>query len=32
LSELLHKLLNEGKMVIKGDRKIKNQGNALCPV
>jgi hypothetical protein len=31
LSEVLHRLLNEAKMVIKGDRKIKNKGNALYP-
>ncbi len=29
LSELLHKLLNEGEMVIKWERKIKNKGNAI---
>jgi len=29
LSELLQKLLNEGEMVIKWDRKIKNKGNAI---
>jgi transposase len=29
LSELLHRLLNEGEMVIKWDRKIKNKGNAI---
>jgi hypothetical protein len=29
---LLHKLLNEGEMVIKWDRKIKNKGNSVCPV
>ena len=29
LSELLHRLLNEGKMVIKWDRKIKNKGNDI---
>ena len=29
LSELLHRLLNEGEMVIKWDRKVKNKGNAI---
>ena len=29
LSELLHRLLNEGELVIKWDRKIKNKGNAI---
>ncbi len=29
LSELLQRLLNEGEMVIKGDRKIQNKGNAI---
>jgi transposase len=29
LSELLHRLLNEGEMVIKWERKIKNKGNAI---
>ena len=29
LSELLQRLLNEGEMVIKWDRKIKNKGNAI---
>jgi len=29
LSELLQKILNEGEMVIKWDRKIKNKGNAI---
>jgi hypothetical protein len=29
LSELLHRLLNEGEMVIKWDRNIKNKGNAI---
>jgi len=26
---LLHRLLNQGEMVIKWDRKIKNKGNAI---
>ena len=29
LSGLLHRLLNEGEMVIKWERKIKNKGNAI---
>ena len=29
LSELLQRLLNEGEMVIKWDRKVKNKGNAI---
>ena len=29
LSALLQRLLNEGEMVIKWDRKIKNKGNAI---
>jgi transposase len=29
LSELLHRLLNKGEMVIKWDRKVKNKGNAI---
>ena len=29
LSKLLQRLLNEGEMVIKWDRKIKNKGNAI---
>lgn len=32
LEELLHKLLNEGRLQIKWDRRIKNKGNAVCPV
>jgi hypothetical protein len=32
LERLLHKLLNEGEMVIKWDRKIKNKGNSVCLV
>lgn len=32
LEELLHKLLNEGGLHIKWDRRIKNKGNAVCPV
>jgi transposase len=32
LEELLHKLLNEGELIIKWDRNIKNKGNALCSV
>lgn len=32
LEELLHKLLNEGGLQIKWDRKIKNKGNAVYPV
>ena len=32
LEELLHKLLNEGELVIQWGRKIKNKGNAVCPV
>ena len=28
LEYLLHKLLNEGKLIIKWERKVKNQGNA----
>jgi len=26
---LLHRLLNEGEIVIKWDRKVKNKGNAI---
>ncbi|MBD2004557.1 IS630 family transposase, partial [Trichocoleus sp. FACHB-40] len=29
LEELLNKLLNEGGLIIKGERKIKNKGNAV---
>ena len=29
LEELLHKLLNQGGLIIKWDRKIKNKGNAV---
>ena len=29
LEELLHKLLNQGGLIIKWDRKIKNKGNAI---
>ena len=32
LEELLHKLLNEGELVIQWGRKIKNKGNAVYPV
>lgn len=32
LENLLHKLLNEGELVIKWERKIKNKGNAVCPI
>jgi transposase len=32
LKELLYKLLNEGELVIKWDRRIKNKGNAVCTV
>ncbi len=32
LEELLRKLLNEGELVIQWGRKIKNKGNAVCPV
>ena len=32
LEELLHKLLNEGGLQINWDRRIKNKGNAICPV
>jgi transposase len=32
LEELLHKLLNEGQLVIQWGRKIKNKGNAVCPI
>jgi hypothetical protein len=32
LEELLFKLLNEGELMIKWDRKIKNKGNAVCMV
>ncbi len=32
LEELLHKLLNEGELVIQWGRKIKNKGNAVCLV
>jgi len=32
LEKLLHKLLNEGELIIKWNRKIKNKGNAVCPV
>ncbi|MEG3843068.1 hypothetical protein QT986_22885, partial [Microcoleus sp. herbarium14] len=32
LENLLHKLLNEGELVIKWERKIKNKGNAVCAV
>jgi hypothetical protein len=29
LSELLHRLLNEGEIVIKWDRKVKNKSHAI---
>lgn len=29
LEELLHKLLNQGELIIKWERKIKNKGNAI---
>ena len=32
LELLLHKLLNEGELVIKWDRKLKNKGNAVIPI
>ena len=32
LEKMLHKLLNEGELIIKWDRKIKNKGNAVCPI
>ncbi|MEQ9671922.1 MAG: IS630 family transposase, partial [Coleofasciculus sp. G2-EDA-02] len=32
LEKLLHKLLNEGELIIKWNRKIKNKGNAVYPV
>jgi hypothetical protein len=32
LEYLLHQLLNEGELVIKWERKIKNKGNALITV
>lgn len=32
LELLLHKLLNEGGLVIKWDRKLKNKGNAVIPI
>ena len=32
LEKLLHRLLNEGEMIIKWDRKIKNKGNSVCLV
>jgi transposase len=32
LEVLLHKLLNEGSLIIKWSRKLKNKGNALIPV
>ena len=32
LEELLHRLLNEGELIIKWSRKIKNKGNAVCSV
>ncbi|CAD5957998.1 Transposase [Planktothrix tepida] len=30
LEDLLHKLLNEGELIINWHRKIKNKGNAVC--
>ena len=32
LEQLLHKLLNEGELVIQWGRKVKNKGNAVCLV
>jgi transposase len=32
LEYLLHRLLNEGQLIIKGGRKIKNKGNACVTV
>jgi len=32
LEVLLHKLLNEGELVIKWGRKIKNKGNAVITI
>ncbi|MFB2838793.1 IS630 family transposase, partial [Aerosakkonemataceae cyanobacterium BLCC-F167] len=32
LEYLLHQLLNEGQLIIKWERKLKNKGNALIPV
>mgnify|MGYP003402546420 CR=1 FL=1 len=32
LESLLHKLLNEGELVIKWNRKLKNKGNAVIPI
>jgi hypothetical protein len=32
LEYLLHKLLNEGKLIIKWERKVKNKGNACITV
>ncbi|MFB2835831.1 transposase, partial [Floridanema evergladense] len=32
LEYLLHKLLNEGELIIKWGRKLKNKGNALIPI
>ncbi|MGB3651153.1 MAG: IS630 family transposase [Rivularia sp. (in: cyanobacteria)] len=32
LEELLNKLLNQGGLIIKWDRKIKNKGNAVYPI
>ncbi|MEG3991289.1 IS630 family transposase, partial [Microcoleus sp. S28C3] len=32
LEVLLHKLLNEGELVIKWGRKLKNKGNAIITI
>ena len=32
LEFLLHKLLNEGELVINWNRKLKNKGNAVIPI
>ncbi|MCA1994573.1 MAG: IS630 family transposase, partial [Coleofasciculus sp. S288] len=32
LESLLHQLLNEGELIIKLGRKIKNKGDAVIPV
>ena len=32
LEFLLHKLLNQGGLIIKWSRKLKNKGNAVIPV
>ena len=32
LESLLHKLLNEGDLIIEWDRKLKNKGNAVIAI